>query len=43
VGVVNANVDLGALTPAELVEVQLIAGGDDSETAKREAIEALAK
>jgi hypothetical protein len=42
VGVVNANVDLGALTPAELVEVQLIAGGGDSDTAKREAIEALA-
>jgi hypothetical protein len=42
-GVVNAKVDLGALTPAEMVEVQLIVGGDGDAAAKRAAIEALAK
>ncbi len=42
VGVLNLDVDLGALTPAELVEVQMIAGGNDSNQVKREQIEALA-
>jgi hypothetical protein len=41
-GVVNADVDLGALTPAEMVEVQLIVGGEGDAAAKRAAIEALA-
>jgi hypothetical protein len=36
------DVDLGALTPAEMVEVQLIVGGDGDAAAKRAAIEALA-
>jgi hypothetical protein len=39
----NADVDLEALTPAQLVQIQLIAGGSDSADDKRRMIEKLAE
>jgi hypothetical protein len=41
VGLVNASVDLTAMTPAELVQIELIAGGSGSADEKRMAIEQL--
>jgi hypothetical protein len=38
----NADVNLDALTPEELVQIELIAGGSESESAKREMIEQIA-
>jgi hypothetical protein len=42
VGMVNASVDLTAMTPEELVQIELIASGDGSADEKRTMIEQLA-
>jgi hypothetical protein len=42
VGLVNASVDLTAMTPEELVQIELIAGGEGSADEKRTMIEGLA-